>query len=322
MAISDDTIPYDRKLEESGQLRQVSPLLRRLIAPNGGPFTFSGTCSYIVGHGRVAIIDPGPDNAAHVAALLDAVAGESVAHIVVTHTHRDHSPAAVALQAATGAPIVGCAPHTPARALNLGETSLLDAANDHRYAPDRILHDGETLQGDGFSLVALATPGHTMNHLCYACPQDNCLFSGDHVMAWSTSIVAPPDGSMAAYMASLELLRGRVESTYWPGHGGPVREPQRFVRALIHHRRQREISILNRLAAGDRSIAAIVAAIYDGLDPRLRAAAGLSVFAHLEDFCARGLVETQGPPELGGDYFCAPQHKNPTAHPPGPAIRS
>ena len=299
----DDPIPYNRHPEAASQLRQLSPLVRRLIAPNGGPFTFTGTCSYIVGRGRVALIDPGPDDPAHVAALLAAIAGQTVAHIAITHSHRDHSPAARAIKAATGAKIIGCAPHRPARTLALGEISPLDAANDHAHAPDEVMGDGDVLQGDGFSLTALATPGHTMNHLCFALREDNALFSGDHVMAWSTSIVAPPDGSMAAYMASLELLRGRGEAVFWPGHGGPVPEPQRYVRALIHHRRQREASILNRIGIGDRKISAIVAAIYENLDPRLRGAAALSVFAQLEDLVARGLVAVDGQPSLAGDYF-------------------
>ena len=286
-----------------GHLQQVSPMVRRLVAPNGGPFTFTGTCSYVVGHGNVVIVDPGPDNPAHIAALLAAVKGESVSHILVTHTHRDHSPAAAALRAATGAPVVGCAPHHPARGLALGEVAMLDAANDLAYAPDRVLADGESLEASGFDMTALATPGHTMNHLCFALRQENTLFSGDHVMAWSTSIVAPPDGSMAAYMASLDKLRGRDEAVYWPGHGGPVNDPQRFVRGLATHRRQRETAILARLAAGDRRIPQIVAAIYEGLDPRLKGAAGLSVFAHLEDLVARRLARTEGEPGLAGAFF-------------------
>ena len=180
---------------------------------------------------------------------------------------------------------------------------MLDAANDLDYAPDHILTDGETLEGDTYRLTALSTPGHTMNHLCFALAEENALFSGDHVMAWSTSIVAPPDGSMAAYMASLDKLRGRDEAVYWPGHGGPVNDPQRFVRGLATHRRQRETAILARLAAGDRRIPQIVAAIYEGLDPRLKGAAGLSVFAHLEDLVARGLARTEGEPGLAGVFF-------------------
>lgn len=298
-----EDVPYDRRVDAApGELRQLTPLVRRLIAPNGGPFTFTGTCTYIVGQGSVAVIDPGPEDAAHLSALLSALQGETVAHILVTHTHRDHSPGARALKAATGAPIIGCAPHWRARPLAAGETAHLDAANDKGYAPDRILADGEALRGQDYALSALATPGHTMNHLCFALAEENALFSGDHVMAWSTSIVAPPDGAMGAYLASLDKLRGRAESVYWPGHGGPVTEPQRFVRALAHHRRQREASILNCLQDGPCGIPQIVGRIYENLDPRLKGAAALSVFAHLEDLCARGRTRTAGAAALEGVY--------------------
>ncbi len=301
-----EPLPLDTAMSApAGVLEQISPLVRRLVAPNGGPFTFTGTCTYIVGQGSVAIIDPGPDSPGHIAALLKAVRGHSVSHLVITHTHRDHSPAARAIVKATGAKIVGCAPHIAARDIALGETSLLDASNDHDHAPHMIMQDGDVLAGGGFNLRALATPGHTMNHLAFRLEEENSLFSGDHVMAWSTTIVAPPDGSMGAFMASLDSLRGRPEETYWPGHGGPVREPQRFVRGLINHRRAREASILTRLRAGDRQIGDIVMSIYTGLNPALRGAAALSVFAHLEDLVARGLATSDGPPLLGGQYRAA-----------------
>jgi glyoxylase-like metal-dependent hydrolase (beta-lactamase superfamily II) len=286
----------------AGESVPVGALVRRVVANNPGPVTFTGTCSYIVGRGRVAIVDPGPDDPAHVAALLDAVRGETVTHILVTHTHRDHSPASRAVKAATGAAIVGCSPHRSARPLFDGEVNRLETSSDRDYAPDRELREGEAVTGPGWTLRALATPGHMANHLAFALPEENVLFSGDHVMAWSTTVIAPPDGAMGDFMASLDKLKGRPETVYWPGHGGPVREPQRFVRALIHHRRQREVSILNRLAAGDRTIPAIVAAIYQGLKPALVGAAGLSVFAHLEDLVARGLVATDGAPALDGEY--------------------
>ncbi|MEH3147542.1 MAG: MBL fold metallo-hydrolase [Methylobacterium frigidaeris] len=291
-----------REAPESGRLDAVSPLVRRLVCPNGGPFTQSGTCTYVVGHGRVAVIDPGPDHPQHGETLLAALAGETVEAILVTHTHRDHSPGARALKAATGAPILGCGPHRAARALRGQERNLLDAAADAEHRPDRELREGESLAGPGWTLTALDTPGHTMNHLAFAFAEEEALFSGDHVMAWSTSIVAPPDGAMGAYMASLDRLRGRGERIYWPGHGGPVRDPQRFVRALSHHRRAREAAILDRVRAGDRTIAALVAAIYQGLDPALHGAAALSVFAHLEDLAARGRVRTEGEPTLEAEY--------------------
>jgi glyoxylase-like metal-dependent hydrolase (beta-lactamase superfamily II) len=267
-------------------LTQVSPMVRRLVAPNASPFTFNGTCTYIVGQDKVAIIDPGPDDDLHLSALLAAVEGEQVETILITHTHRDHSVGARKLRAATGAQVVGAAPFTPR---GNGATGL-DSAHDRDYSPDTILADGERWQRAGFTIEAIATPGHCSNHLCFALLEENALFSGDHVMGWSTSIVAPPDGSMRAYMDSLDKLRGRPETIYWPGHGGPVLEPQRYLRALIHHRRQREASILHALAAGAQSIPALVARIYVGLNPALTRAAGLSTLAHLEDLAERGMV--------------------------------
>ena len=273
----------------SGVVTRLSPLIRRLIARNPSPFTFTGTCSYIVGQGEVAVIDPGPADEAHVAGLVAAVAGERVSHILVTHTHRDHAAAAPMLKARTGAPIVGARAHVAAE----GGPGL-DAAHERDYAPDRALADGERIEGRGFTLETVATPGHAANHLCFALLQENALFSGDHVMVWSTSVVAPPDGSMADYMASLEKVRRRDAAIYWPGHGGPVREPQRYVRALASHRRQREAAILVRLEAGDTEIAEIVARVYAGLAPALIRAASLSTLAHLEDLIARGLVVSDG----------------------------
>lgn len=286
----------------AGDLVALTPLVRRMLRPNPSPFTFRGTNTYVIGRGAVAVLDPGPEDAGGQAALLAALAGETVTHVVVTHTHRDHSPAAAALKAATGARIVGCAPHHAARALVAGETARLDAANDLDYAPDAVMGRGDALEGAGFTLRAVPTPGHTMNHLAFELVEENALFSGDHVMAWSTSIVAPPDGSMAAYMASLEALRGRADAIYWPGHGGPVREPQRYVRALLGHRRQREAAILARLGEAPRRIAELVALNYAGLDPRLTGAAALSTFAHVEDLLARGLVACDGAPTLEATF--------------------
>lgn len=287
---SQDDIPFDRSpAGPSGEATRISPLVRRVIAPNKGPFTFTGTCTYIVGEGSVAVIDPGPDDASHVAALLAALRFETVETILITHTHRDHSPAARLLQEVTGAPIIGCAKHVPDPDPPSGR---LDAGHDPDYWPDHVMRDGETHLGDGFSLQAVATPGHASNHLAFALREENGLFSGDHVMAWSTTIVAPPDGKMSDYMASLDKLRARNDAVYWPGHGGPVNDPQRFVRGLAVHRRQRETAILGRIEAGDTQIPAIVAKIYEALDPRLTGAACLSVLAHLEDLVARGVVRS------------------------------
>jgi glyoxylase-like metal-dependent hydrolase (beta-lactamase superfamily II) len=268
----------------SGVVQTLAPALRRLVVPNPSAFTYTGTCSYIVGDGEVAIIDPGPDDEGHLQRLLAATKGERVAYVVVTHTHRDHSVLAGRLAAATGAEIVGARPHLP----RPGAPQGLDASHDLTYAPARVLGDGESVAFGDHQLTALATPGHASNHLCFVWG-DN-LFSGDHVMAWSTSIVAPPDGVMSDYMASLERLRDRDETVYWPGHGGPVRDPRRYVRGLITHRRQRETAILTRLQEGPATIAEIVERSYTGLAPKLKGAAALSTLAHLEDLLARGLA--------------------------------
>jgi glyoxylase-like metal-dependent hydrolase (beta-lactamase superfamily II) len=278
------------------------PGVRRLLANNPSPFTFRGTVSYIVGRGRVAIIDPGPLDEAHIAAMLHAVRHETVTHIFVTHTHRDHSLAVPAVKAATGALILAEGPHRAARPLNGGEAPRLDASNDTEFRPDRALADGEVVSGSGWTIEAVTTPGHTANHMAFALKEANLLFSGDHVMAWSNPVVAPPDGSMSDYMASLRKLARRPESIYLPGHGGAVTEAQRFVRSYIHRRQAREAAILRRLGKGDTDIPAIVGASYPGLDPRLTKAAQLSVLAHLEDLVARGMVVTDGQPALDRSY--------------------
>jgi glyoxylase-like metal-dependent hydrolase (beta-lactamase superfamily II) len=261
--------------------------------------------SYIVGRGQVAIIDPGPDDARHIDALLDAVRNETVTHIVVTHTHRDHSPGAARVKAATGAKTFGEGPHRAARPLHVGEAPRLDASNDVDFRPDHALADGEVVSGHGFTLEAIATPGHTANHMAFALREQSLVFSGDHVMGWSTSIVAPPDGAMSDYMASLDKLGRRGERVYLAGHGDVIRDAPRFVQSYIRHRQGREASILHRLAKGAADIPTLVRAIYIGLDPRLTRAAGLSVLAHLEDLVARGLVATEGTPSVEGVYRIA-----------------
>jgi glyoxylase-like metal-dependent hydrolase (beta-lactamase superfamily II) len=298
-----DDIPFNKRLDlEPGRVEEVLPGVRRLLADNPSPFTFKGTLSYIIGKGQVAIVDPGPDDEAHVAALLAAVRGETVRHIFITHTHRDHSPAAARVKAATGARTYAQGPHRPARPLNIGEAKRLDASADQDFRPDVMLADGEVVTGPGYTIEAVATPGHTANHMAYAFKEANVLFAGDHVMGWSTSIVAPPDGAMSDYMASLDKLAGRRESVYLAGHGNVIRDAPRFVQSYIRHRLGREASILHRLAKGEADIPTLVRAIYLGLDPRLTDAAGLSVLAHLEDLVARGLVATQGAASIAGRY--------------------
>jgi glyoxylase-like metal-dependent hydrolase (beta-lactamase superfamily II) len=301
-----EDIPFDKRFDlPPGKVEQVMPGVRRLLCNNPSPFTFKGTVSYIVGTGKVAIVDPGPDDEAHAAALLDAVRGETVTHIFVTHTHRDHSPGTPRIKAATGAKVFAEGPHRPARSLHVGEAPRLDASNDVEFRPDHALADGEVVSGAGFTIEAVATPGHTANHMSFAFREANVLFAGDHVMGWSTPIVAPPDGAMSDYMASLQKLSGRNEEIYFPGHGGEVRDAPRFVNAYIRHRQAREDSILHRLAKGEADIPTLVRAIYIGLDPRLVGAAGLSVLAHLEDLVARGKVLTEGEPSIAGSYRLA-----------------
>lgn len=274
-----------------GRLEPRSPLVRRLLARNPSPFTFTGTGTFVVGEpgGTVAVIDPGPDDPAHIRALVDALAGETVSHILITHTHMDHSPAAPALKAATGALIVGCAP------LALSDDGpRADAGFDSSYQPDRVLTDGECIAGPGWTLTAVHTPGHTSNHLCFALEEERALFTGDHVMGWSTTVVAPPDGDMAAYMASLQKLLTRDDTIYHPTHGEPVTDPQRFVKHLLAHRRQRETQILRAIDEGLLTIPQMVSAMYAMVDKRLHPAAGRSVLAHLIDLERRGRVARAG----------------------------
>src|SRR6202166_4972504 len=242
-----DNVPFNRNFPLApGVVEEVRPGVRRILCNNPSPFTFTGTVSYIVGKGRVAIIDPGPIDEAHIAALLEAVRGETVTHILVTHTHRDHSPAAARIKAATGAMTCGEGQHRAARPLHVGEAPRLEASADRDFLPDIALTDGETVSGPGWRLEAVTTPGHTANHMAFALQGTPVLFAGDHVMAWSTPVVAPPDGAMSDYMASLEKLGRRPETLYFPGHGGAVRDAPRFVQQYIRHRLAREASILER----------------------------------------------------------------------------
>ena len=298
-----DEIPFDRKFDaEIGKPERVAPSVRRILAPNPGPFTFTGTCTYVVGEGEVAVIDPGPEDAAHITAVLDALRGEMVQQIVVTHTHRDHSGGALLLQQKTGAKTFGEGPHRAARPLHEGETSRLEAGADREFKPDVRLRDGTVIEGAGFVLEAIATPGHTANHLAFSLRGQDCLFSGDHVMAWSTPIVAPPDGSMGDYLHSLEKLRARPETLYLPGHGPAASNAHVLVERYIEHRAAREAAIVRRLERGESDIPGLVQAIYIGLDPRLTGAAGLTVLAHLEHLVARGQVASDSSPTIEGRY--------------------
>ena len=269
------------------RLEELEPGIARVLAHNPSAFTYYGTQTYLIGGEELAVIDPGPDLPEHVEALEKAIGGRKVAAIMCTHTHRDHSPAARPLGERTGAPIIGCA---PLALESVGPRA--DASFDGNYEPDRVLEDGEVIEVGGEPVIAVATPGHTSNHLCFA--YRGALFSGDHVMGWSTTVVVPPDGEMAAYMQSLEKLRQRDDRIYYPAHGPAVTRPQQYVRHLVGHRMQREKQILNLVHQKPRPIPEIVANAYPGLDPRLTAAAGGSVFAHLLDLQNRGLVERDG----------------------------
>lgn len=291
-----------------GEAVEIAKGISRITAPNSGAFTFHGTNTYIVGDKQVMLIDPGPEeDQGHYAAIQAALRGRTLTHILVTHTHIDHSPLARRLADETGAPVLAEGPHRAARDLHLGETNALDASGDKDFAPDTVLRHGDRVANDEIALQAVFTPGHTANHLSFGLEGSEYLFSGDHVMAWATSIVAPPDGNMAEYMASLETLLARPETVYLPGHGGRLDKAREFVRGLRAHRRMREAAVLHRIREGDRTISEIVSVIYRDTDPRLHGAAALSVFAHLEDLLGKGQIVTDRPPSLDGEYRPAPE---------------
>jgi glyoxylase-like metal-dependent hydrolase (beta-lactamase superfamily II) len=271
-----------------GKIERLEPGIARLLARNPSPFTFTGTQTYFVGEAELAIVDPGPDDGDHLESLIRAIAGRTVAAILVTHTHRDHSPAARPLAKRTGAPVLGCAP------LTLDDVSpRADAAFDGDYRPDREMKDGDSVTVAGRLITAVATPGHTSNHLCFA-EERGALFTGDHVMGWSTTVVVPPDGDMADYMTSLQKLQLRKDRVYYPAHGPAVDKPQQLIRGMLGHRMQRERQILRLLGERPREIAPLVVEAYPGLNPRLLPAAGGTVLAHLVDLERRGLVSHLG----------------------------
>ncbi|QKC84864.1 MBL fold metallo-hydrolase [Mesorhizobium sp. NZP2077] len=299
-------LKFDTSFEPHyGRGVNVAPDVQRVTVRNPSPFTFHGTNSYVVGRDTLAVIDPGPEDESHLQTLLDVIAGRPVSHIFVSHTHRDHSPLAARLKERTGALVMAEGPHRPARPLHIGETNALDASADTAFVPDIALPDNVLVDGDGWAIRAVLTPGHTANHAVFALEGTGILFSADHVMAWATSIVAPPDGAMADYMASLDRLIARDDSLLLPGHGGPVTKPRAFMRGLKTHRKMRERAILERVRSGDRTIPEMVRAIYRDTDPRLHGAAGLSVLAHLEDLVARGMVSTDAAPAIDGIFMPA-----------------
>ena len=292
-------IPYVREIEfDYGQVRQVSPLIRRVIAKNPGPFTYTGTGTYIIGHGDgVAVIDPGPDMPEHLQAILDAVAHERVSHILVTHHHADHSPLARPLAAATGAVVYGCAVKELPRE---GDVKL-EAGYD-RFSPDVSVCDGTTIAGHGWTFEAIPTPGHTSNHICYALNEEDACFTGDHIMGWSTTVVTPPDGNMGDYLASLALIRSRNFTTLWPTHGPPITDVPVFLDAYRDHRLDRERQILAQLEAGETRIRQMVPKMYVGVNPGLYPAASHSVLAHMIELVRSGRVATSGAAGIDSDY--------------------
>jgi glyoxylase-like metal-dependent hydrolase (beta-lactamase superfamily II) len=285
-------VNFDRSLDvAAGTLVQLSPMVSRLLAPNPGPFTFKGTGVYILGAGsQVAVIDPGPALPDHIDALKHALGPRQVSHILVTHTHRDHSPAAAALKVFSRAKIYSVVSPT-----GVDKTEdMVDEAHDHDFAPDVVVTDGMLIDGDGFLLECVATPGHTANHMCYVLAQEKALFSGDHVMGWSTSVIAPPDGNMGDYLASLDKLAARDERIFYPTHGSPIADPQAWLGQLIAHRRMREAQILAALARGEDTVAGLVERLYPGIETALRPAAAQQVVAHLQHLQARGQAVAAG----------------------------
>jgi glyoxylase-like metal-dependent hydrolase (beta-lactamase superfamily II) len=278
-------LQFDRDFDVTpGKVINTSSLIRRVLANNPSPFTFKGTSTFIVGKGNVAVIDPGPDDDAHLQAILEAMRGETVSHILITHSHADHSPLAARLKAATGARTYGHSAIKPVDAAG----PRLDASIDHDFVPDVTLADGDLIEGNGWSIEAVFTPGHMSNHMCYALREEKALFAGDHVMAWATSVIAPPDGDMGQYFASLRKLLERDDDIYLPSHGPARREPLPLVRGYLAHRRMREAAILARVQQGARTVGEIVAAIYADVDPRLHGAAALSTRAHLDHLLEQG----------------------------------
>lgn len=295
---------FNRDLDfEYGRVDRVSPLVRRVVAPNPGAFTLHGTGTYILGHGRVAVIDPGPLVDSHVEALMQALDGEEVSHILITHTHRDHSPAAAPLKAATGAPTYGFGPHGGGR-LEAGVE--VEEGGDRDFTPDHRVGDGDVIEGDGWSVECVHTPGHTSNHLCFQLREERALFSGDHVMGWSTTIVSPPDGDMAAYVANLERLLERDDAVYWPTHGGAITDPKPFVRGLVAHRHERAEQVLACLRDGLDRIEDMVPRMYAGdVPPQMFPAAARSVFATVIWLCEQGAVRPEGPLSVDARYRLA-----------------
>ncbi len=294
-------IPFVRDLQfRYGEVARVSPRIRRVIADNPGPFTYLGTGVYIVGNGEVAVIDPGPVIAAHFEALKLALAGETVTHVLTTHTHLDHSPLAHPLAEWAGCKVFGRPDPDVAHA---GVT--LEEGGEAGFRPDVLVNDGDVFSGKDWTLEAITTPGHMSNHVCYGLREENALFSGDHIMGWSTTVISPPDGNMRQYFVSLDKIRKRGFSTLWPTHGPPITDVAPFIDAYAAHRRAREAAIVERMKAGDTSIPEMVKVIYRDVDKRLHAPAAHSVLAHVIQLVEEGRVIAEGPLEISTHYRLA-----------------
>ena len=285
-------IPHVRELEfEYGRVDQITPNIRRVIAHNPSPFTLYGTGTYIVGTNNVAVIDPGPNDAEHIRAICAATEGESISHIVVTHTHMDHSPGCRLLRDFCDAKTYGFGPHGSGHE---DDGVVVEEGGDMLFDPDVTVRHNDVIEGDAWSLRCVYTPGHTSNHVCYHYMQENTLFSGDHVMGWSTSVISPPDGDMESYMASLRLLLEEDMQSYWPTHGPVITDPKEYVEALIEHRLDREEQIRTQLRAGNTTISEMVPVMYAATDKVLHPAAARSVFAAISFMVKRGEIEVEG----------------------------
>jgi len=294
------TIPYVREIDiEHGRCDQVTPLIRRITANNPGGFTFKGTGTYIIGQGIVAVIDPGPLDDAHIKALLTELEGETVSHILVTHCHMDHSPGAAPFKQATGAKTFAFGPHGSGQ---LHDNVQIEEGADRAFIPDVEIRDGDVLSGPGWTIDCVFTPGHTSNHMSFALREEKALFTGDHVMGWSTSIVSPPDGDMVTYIASLNLLLDRDDAIYWPTHGAPITDPKPFVRSFLAHRADRERQIIEQIEAGHTTIGEMVPVMYAATDTRLHPAAARSALSHLIKMVAEGTLACDGEPSLKTNF--------------------
>lgn len=281
----------------------VAPGIRRVIANNPGPYTYTGSGTYIIGEGDIAVIDPGPNDDAHLEALLKTIDGERVTHILITHTHLDHCGLAMKFAAATGAPLIGFGAH-PVREKK-HDAPALDEGADYSYAPDQTIGDGAVIEGPNWRIEAVHTPGHLSNHLCFALPDQKALFTGDHMMGWATTVVAPPDGDMSAYIQSLDKLLAREDEIYFPTHGAPIQNPKRFVRAVKTHRLMRDAQIVEQLKRGRDNIKDITGALYADVDKRLHGAAALNVLAHLIRLVRNGSVACDGEPDMKSAFRLA-----------------